>query len=114
MPSFHADDEKPWFDITDDVGLSLKRVIYIKILFFYFVKIVQTFKHEIEVNLILKYSPFKTKKELFEQFEKIDGSSGTLIIIFNMLLNVHTNKTYLTIDKENKDIIDNTNDKYNF
>lgn len=52
----------------------------------------------------MKYSPFKTKQELLEQFDRIDGSKGTLIVIFNMLLN-SDNKPYLVIDKEKKDII---------
>jgi hypothetical protein len=57
-----------------------------------------------EIQIILKYSPFKTKKDLFDQFKKIDGSSGTLVVIFNMLLS-DSGKPYLQIDRENKDII---------
>jgi hypothetical protein len=34
----------------------------------------------------LKYSPFKTKENLFNEFKKIDNSSGTLVIIFNLKL----------------------------
>ena len=56
------------------------------------------------MKLILKYSPFKTIGELFEQFDKIDGTSGTLVVIFNMLLN-DIGKPYLQIDRENKDIL---------
>ncbi|XP_067033345.1 ATPase MORC2A-like isoform X2 [Acropora muricata] len=42
-------------------------------------------KHQVELNLILKYSPFKTESQLFEQFDKI-GSKGTLVIVYNLRL----------------------------
>jgi hypothetical protein len=57
-----------------------------------------------ELNLILKYSPFDTKEKLLSEFEKIDGSSGTMVLIFNMILN-DKNKAYIEIDLEKKDII---------
>ena len=59
--------------------------------------------------MILKYSPFKTEDELFEQFDKIDGSSGTLVVIFNLLLN-DIGKPYLQIDYEKKDIVIKSDD----
>ncbi|XP_033118794.1 ATPase MORC2-like isoform X2 [Anneissia japonica] len=43
-------------------------------------------KHRIEMDLILKYSPFKTEEEVFEQFASIKGRSGTLVIIYNLKL----------------------------
>lgn len=42
-------------------------------------------KHQTEVNLILKYSPFKTELQLFEQFNKI-GAKGTLVVVYNIKL----------------------------
>lgn len=42
-------------------------------------------KHQVEVNLILKYSPFSTESQLFEQFDKI-GPKGTLVIVYNLKL----------------------------
>jgi hypothetical protein len=57
-----------------------------------------------ELNLILKYSPFDTKEKLLGEFDKIDGSSGTMVLIFNMILN-DKNKAYIEIDLEKKDII---------
>jgi hypothetical protein len=64
------------------------------------------------LKIILKYSPFKTKNDLFTQFDKIDGSAGTLVVIFNMLLN-DIGKPYLQIDREKNDIfIPNENDDY--
>ncbi|XP_078361220.1 ATPase MORC2A-like [Oculina patagonica] len=42
-------------------------------------------KHQIETNLILKYSPFKTELQLFEQFNKI-GPKGTLVVVYNLKL----------------------------
>ena len=35
-------------------------------------------QHQLELNLILKYSPFKMESQLFEQFDKI-GSKGTFV-----------------------------------
>ncbi|XP_052075180.1 ATPase MORC2-like isoform X1 [Mytilus californianus] len=43
-------------------------------------------KHEIEMELIYKYSPFHNEAEFFEQFDKIESESGTLVIIYNMKL----------------------------
>ena len=56
------------------------------------------------MNLIYNYSPFKTTEELFHQFDKINGKSGTLIIVFHMNLN-GMGEPYLKIDKEKKDIL---------
>lgn len=42
-------------------------------------------KHQVETNLILKYSPFKTETQMFEQFNKI-GSKGTLVVVYNLKL----------------------------
>ena len=38
------------------------------------------------MDLILKYSPFKTEAEFFKEFDKIEGNSGTLINIYNLKL----------------------------
>ena len=43
-------------------------------------------KHEVEMDLIYKYSPFHNEAEFFEQFDKIEGETGTLVIIYNMKL----------------------------
>ncbi|KAJ7309571.1 hypothetical protein JRQ81_007622, partial [Phrynocephalus forsythii] len=43
-------------------------------------------KFVIETELIYKYSPFKSEQELMEQFNKISGDKGTLVIIFNLKL----------------------------
>ncbi|XP_068097109.1 LOW QUALITY PROTEIN: ATPase MORC2 [Hyperolius riggenbachi] len=43
-------------------------------------------KFSIETELIYKYSPFHSQKELMDQFVKITGDSGTLVIIFNLKL----------------------------
>ncbi|CAJ0573443.1 unnamed protein product, partial [Mesorhabditis spiculigera] len=41
-------------------------------------------RHGIEMDIIFKYSPFKDAASLFGQFEKISGSSGTLIVLYNL------------------------------
>ncbi|XP_028566302.2 ATPase MORC2 isoform X2 [Podarcis muralis] len=43
-------------------------------------------KFSIETELIYKYSPFKSEQEIMEQFNKISGDKGTLVIIFNLKL----------------------------
>ncbi|KAM6066926.1 LOW QUALITY PROTEIN: ATPase MORC2-like [Chlamydotis macqueenii] len=43
-------------------------------------------KFAIETELIYKYSPFKSEQEVMEQFNKICGEKGTLVIIFNLKL----------------------------
>uniref|UniRef100_A0A8C9LGV3 MORC family CW-type zinc finger 2 n=1 Tax=Pavo cristatus TaxID=9049 RepID=A0A8C9LGV3_PAVCR len=43
-------------------------------------------KFAIETELIYKYSPFKTEQQVMEQFNKIRGEKGTLVIIFNLKL----------------------------
>ncbi|NWI53624.1 MORC2 protein, partial [Calyptomena viridis] len=43
-------------------------------------------KFAIETELIYKYSPFKSKREVMEQFNKIRSEKGTLVIIFNLKL----------------------------
>ncbi|XP_064024880.1 ATPase MORC2 isoform X2 [Pogoniulus pusillus] len=43
-------------------------------------------KFGIETELIYKYSPFKSEQEVMEQFSKIRGDQGTLVIIFNLKL----------------------------
>ena len=44
------------------------------------------FQHAVEMSLILKYSPFKSEAAFFREFDKIDGTSGTLVIVYNMKL----------------------------
>lgn len=55
------------------------------------------------MEIILKYSPFHTKEELFKQFDKIE-SKGTLVIIYNVFLNGDGTPN-LIIDRVNRDII---------
>lgn len=43
-------------------------------------------KFAIETELVYKYSPFHTEEQVMNQFMKIPGNSGTLVIIFNLKL----------------------------
>ncbi|XP_043924181.1 ATPase MORC2 [Protopterus annectens] len=43
-------------------------------------------KFAIETELIYKYSPFKSEADIMEQFGRITGDSGTLVIIYNLKL----------------------------
>lgn len=38
------------------------------------------------MDVILRYSPFKTDDDFFAQFDRIEGDSGTLVIVYNMKL----------------------------
>ena len=44
------------------------------------------FQHRMEMDLILKYSPFTTEDEFFAQFKRIPGKTGTLIVVYNVKL----------------------------
>ncbi|XP_044540824.1 ATPase MORC2-like [Gracilinanus agilis] len=43
-------------------------------------------KFSTEIELIYKYSPFKSEQQVMDQFKKISGKMGTLVIIFNLKL----------------------------
>nr|KAF6478126.1 MORC family CW-type zinc finger 1 [Molossus molossus] len=43
-------------------------------------------KFSTELSIIYKYSPFKTKAELMQQFDIIYGKCGTLLVIYNLKL----------------------------
>ncbi len=62
------------------------------------------FKHKLEMEFIYKYSPFKTIDELFEQFNLIEGKSGTLVVCYNLWL-TGEGKTEFLIDVKKKDLI---------
>ena len=38
------------------------------------------------MELILRYSPFKTEAAFMQEFDHMDSTSGTLVIIYNMKL----------------------------
>ncbi|MFH4974976.1 hypothetical protein AB6A40_001685 [Gnathostoma spinigerum] len=44
----------------------------------------QLIKHELEMKIIFEYSPFKNIDQLFEQFSRITGQHGTLVICYNL------------------------------
>ncbi|XP_073410891.1 ATPase MORC2 isoform X1 [Dendrobates tinctorius] len=60
-------------------------------------------KFSVETELIYKYSPFRSHKEVMEQFSKITGDSGTLVVIFNLKL-VDSGEPELDIVSDPKDI----------
>ncbi|CAF0859329.1 unnamed protein product [Rotaria sordida] len=67
-------------------------------------------KHEVEMRLIKKYSPFKTIDDLFKQFNLITSSSGTLIVLYNVKLSdtgepeldIKTDPYDMLIDSKNR------------
>lgn len=60
-------------------------------------------KFSIETELIYKYSPFRSHKEVMEQFMKITGDSGTLVVIFNLKL-MDSGEPELDLVSDPKDI----------
>uniref|UniRef100_A0A4W5M4V9 MORC family CW-type zinc finger 2 n=1 Tax=Hucho hucho TaxID=62062 RepID=A0A4W5M4V9_9TELE len=61
-------------------------------------------KFAVETELIYKYSPFKNEQQLMEQFNKIEGSSGTLVIIYNLKL-MDTREPELDVETDHQDIL---------
>ncbi|XP_077378143.1 ATPase MORC2 isoform X2 [Festucalex cinctus] len=61
-------------------------------------------KYTIETELIFKYSPFKSVQELMEQFSKIESSSGTLVIIYNLKL-MDNREPELDVETDHQDIL---------
>ncbi|PAA85579.1 hypothetical protein BOX15_Mlig032543g1, partial [Macrostomum lignano] len=67
LPCFRADTRQPLYDLAEDPTAAER--------------------HQTEMAVIYKYSPFKTEKEFFAQFDKLNsGSSGTLLMIYNLKL----------------------------
>ncbi|XP_035021898.2 ATPase MORC2 isoform X1 [Hippoglossus stenolepis] len=61
-------------------------------------------KYGIETDLIFKYSPFKNEQQLMEQFNKIESSSGTLVIIYNLKL-MDNREPELDVETDHQDIL---------
>ncbi|XP_051870430.1 ATPase MORC2-like [Pristis pectinata] len=61
-------------------------------------------KFSLEMTLIYKYSPFNTEFDVMQQFHKITGSSGTLVIIYNLKLN-DDGEPELDIETDPSDIL---------
>ncbi|PVD32722.1 hypothetical protein C0Q70_08167 [Pomacea canaliculata] len=57
-----------------------------------------------QMSLIYKYSPFRTEEEFFAQFERIEGNSGTLVVIYNLKL-LDDSHTELDITTDPTDIL---------
>lgn len=69
-------------------------------------------KHELEMHLIKKYSPFKTMDDLFKQFNLITGSTGTLIVLYNVKLS-DTGDAELDIKTDAYDILIDSKNRRN-
>ncbi|MEQ2171468.1 ATPase morc2a, partial [Goodea atripinnis] len=61
-------------------------------------------KYAIETELIFKYSPFKNELQLMEQFNKIESSSGTLVVIYNLKL-MDNGEPELDVESDHQDIL---------
>ena len=75
MPCFNLTNQQPMNDDDDDKQINgMYTYTYDKI------------KYQLEMELIFKYSPFKTIEDLFKQFQLITSTNGTLIILYNLKL----------------------------
>ncbi|KAK2834791.1 hypothetical protein Q7C36_015492 [Tachysurus vachellii] len=61
-------------------------------------------KYAIETELIFKYSPFKSEEQLFQQFKKIEGVSGTLVVVYNLKL-MDNREPELDVQTDHQDIL---------
>eukprot|EP00064_Thunnus_orientalis_P016666 superscaffoldBa00003355_g16735 len=61
-------------------------------------------KYAIETELIFKYSPFKNEQQLMEQFNKIESSSGTLVIVYNLKL-MDNREPELDVETDHQDVL---------
>ncbi|CAI4222302.1 unnamed protein product [Auanema sp. JU1783] len=60
-------------------------------------------RHKLEMKTILEYSPFRTLDVFFQQFQRIPGESGTLVVMYNFHLNPSGNIN-LDFDSDPNDI----------
>ena len=56
------------------------------------------------MELIYKYSPFRTEQHFFSQFDLIEGNSGTLVVVFNLKL-LDDGNTELDVITDQVDIL---------
>eukprot|EP00794_Sanderia_malayensis_P001413 gene1413-1565_t len=61
-------------------------------------------RYEIEMNIILKHSPYNTKEELFKKMNDIEGASGTLVVIYN-LKTIDSGEAELDFNTSSEDIL---------
>uniref|UniRef100_A0A9J7ZXV6 MORC family CW-type zinc finger 2 n=1 Tax=Cyprinus carpio carpio TaxID=630221 RepID=A0A9J7ZXV6_CYPCA len=63
-----------------------------------------TEKYATETELIFKYSPFKNEEQLFRQFKRIEGPSGTLVVVYNLKL-MDNREPELDVETDHQDIL---------
>lgn len=56
------------------------------------------------MEIILKYSPFKTMDEFFSQFDRLEGQSGTLVMVYNLKL-LDSGDPELDVTSDTNDIV---------
>ena len=69
-------------------------------------------KHELEMEIIFKYSPFKTMEDLLQQFRLITSDSGTLIVLYNLKLS-DSGETELDVKSDPYDILIDSKNRHN-
>ncbi|XP_078473175.1 ATPase MORC2-like isoform X1 [Lampetra planeri] len=61
-------------------------------------------RYQTEMDIIFRYSPFKSQEILEQQFKKIHGSSGTLVMVYNLML-MDDGESELDITSDPQDIL---------
>jgi len=61
-------------------------------------------QHQTEMELLLKYSPFKTEAQFMKEFDKIESNSGSLVIVYNLKL-LDSGQPELDVKTDHHDII---------
>ncbi|KAM3181951.1 hypothetical protein ACTXT7_013359 [Hymenolepis weldensis] len=81
LPTFYANDKTPIITYPEDHK-----------------------KHDTEMEIIYRFSPFQNAKDFFGQFEKIKGESGTVVVVYNMKL-LDDGSAELDVNSNPRDII---------
>nr|XP_032830025.1 ATPase MORC2-like [Petromyzon marinus] len=61
-------------------------------------------RYQTEMDIIFRYSPFKSQEILEQHFKKIHGSSGTLVMVYNLML-MDDGESELDITSDPRDIL---------
>lgn len=69
-------------------------------------------KYELEMQIIFKYSPFKTVEDLLKQFRLITSTSGTLIVLYNLKFS-DNGETELDVKSDPFDILIDSKNRQN-
>lgn len=100
MPCWDLSTEQPLTTTMNDDVNGTRSYIY------------DSSKYELEMQIIFKYSPFKTMEDLLKQFRLITSTSGTLIVLYNLKLS-ECGETELDVKSDPLDILIDSKNRQN-